>query len=228
MYTLTIANKNYSSWSLRPWVLLKVLEIPFTERLLPFDDEAAWEQFRSVLPNGKVPTLEAGVILVWESLSIVETLAEAHPEVWPKDKVARAWARSAAAEMHSGFHVLRTICSMNCGVRIRLNEVSSELQKDLSRLQTIWTEGLTRFGGPYLAGKEFTAVDAFFAPVTFRVQTYQLKLDEVSMAYVKRMLDLPAMQEWYEDALKEPWREIAHEEDSRAHGILVQDLRTTL
>eukprot|EP01038_Epipyxis_sp_PR26KG_P001742 gene1742-2467_t len=117
MPILYIANKNYSSWSLRPWVLLKQLGIPFTERLVPFGGDVPYTAFS---PTGKVPCLVDGEVTVWESLAIVEYLAERHPDVWPTDPTARAWARSACAEMHAGFSTLRNLCSMNCGLRVRL------------------------------------------------------------------------------------------------------------
>jgi len=122
----------------------------------------------------KVPCLIDGETVVWDSLAITEYLAERSPAVWPFDVTARTWARCAVAEMHSGFQVLRECCTMNCGLRIQIASPSPALAKDLTRLNALWLEGLTRFGGPYLAGPAFTAVDAFFAPVAFRIQTYGL------------------------------------------------------
>ncbi len=226
MYRLHIANKNYSSWSLRPWVLLRQLNIPFTEVLHPFSATGNWESFRQFSPTAKVPCLEDGATQVWDSLAIVEYLAEAHPGVWPEDKQARAWARSATAEMHSGFNNLRNDCSMSCGQRLELYCVSAGLQKELDRLSELWLEGLKKFGGPFLTGAKFTAVDAFFAPVAFRVQGYNLKLAPVAMAYVDQLLTVAAMQEWYKAALAEPWREVAHEEEIAKAGKILQDLRT--
>jgi glutathione S-transferase len=176
MYTLHVANKNYSSWSLRPWVLLSELGIPFEERLSPFlpGSGSSWADFRAFSPTGRVPCLHDGDEVVWDSLAIAEYLAERHAGVWPPDARARAWARCAAAEMHAGFATLRNDCTMNCGVRVRLHGVSASLQKDLARLGELWNEGLQRFGGPFLAGRSFGAVDAFYAPVAFRIQTYGL------------------------------------------------------
>ncbi|RUR53236.1 glutathione S-transferase family protein [Vreelandella populi] len=227
MPDLYIANKNYSSWSLRPWVLMQTLDIPFNEHLVPFKGGlgASREAFTHFSPSGLVPCLVDGDIAVWDSLAIIEYVAEQHPKVWPKDKVARAWARSACAEMHSGFTTLRDECSMNCGVRVALDRVSAGLSSDIERLDARWQEGVARFGGPFLAGNEFTAVDAFYAPVVFRVQTFGLPLSEVSRAYVKRMLALPAMQAWYQAALEETWREPAHEADTLQHGTLTADYR---
>jgi glutathione S-transferase len=224
MYQLYIANKNYSSWSLRPWVLLTELGVPFQEHLQQFAEGSNWDAFRKFSPNGKVPCLVDGDTAVWDSLAITEYLAERHT-VWPGDARARAWARCAAAEMHSSFGELRNRCSMSCGIRVRLFEQPAGLLKDVARIDELWNEGLARFGGPFLAGSAFTAVDAFFAPVCFRVQTYQLTLGPVAAAYMKRILALPAMQKWYAAALSEPWRESAHEEEVKRMGEYVQDLR---
>lgn len=161
MYDLYVANKNYSSWSLRPWVLMRQLEIPFTEHLIPFGNTASWDGFRKVSPSGKVPCLVDAGTVVWDSLAIVEYLAERHPAVWPVNSSARAWARSAAAEMHSGFNELRNRCSMSCGLRIRLNEIPAVLERDIARVGALWSDGLRRFGGPFLSGRAFSAVDAF-------------------------------------------------------------------
>jgi len=227
MYELLIANKNYSSWSLRPWVLMRTLGIPFKENLLQFPDQPCGDSFAQVSPNGLVPCLVDGDTRVWESLAIIEYLAERHPGVWPEDPIARAWARSASAEMHAGFGVLREVCSMNCGLRVRLHQVSPALARDLSRIEALWNEGLARFGGPYLAGARFTGVDAFFAPVAFRIQTFGLVLGEVAMAYGKRLLALPEMQAWYASALAETWRDEVHEADTLRGGVMLEDLRAT-
>lgn len=229
MYTLYIANKNYSSWSLRPWVLMRGLGIPFDEKRLPFATGvgANWDAFRVFSPNGKVPCLHDGDIAVWDSLAIAEYLAERHAGVWPSDPGARAWARCAAAEMHSGFAALRSVCTMNCGIRVRLDPPDAALQKDIARVAELWNDGLARFGGPFLAGAAFGAVDAFYAPVAFRIQTYGLALDATSMAYAQRLLDMPAMHEWYEAALAETWREPDHEADARRVGTWLEDLRAS-
>ncbi len=225
MYDLYIANKNYSSWSLRPWVLLRELKIPFAERLLRFGDLAAWDRFRAISPSGKVPCLIDGPLVIWDSLAIAEYLAERHAGIWPSMSVARAWARSAAAEMHSGFQELRRTCSMSCGVRIRLTHRSAALDHELARLAALWTDGIERFGGPFLAGSAFTAVDAFFAPVAFRVQTYGLALEAIPTAYVQTLLELGAMRAWYADALRESFRDLPHEVDIGAAGTLLEDFR---
>jgi glutathione S-transferase len=225
VYTLYIANKNYSSWSLRPWVLMRALGIPFEERLERFPDGSSWPQFRVFSPSGKVPCLHDGATVVWDSLAIAEYLAERHPGVWPSDAATRAWARCAAAEMHSGFGALRSRCSMTCGVRVELAAIPSDLAADLRRLEELWGEGLARFGGPFLAGSSFTAVDAFFAPVAFRVQTYGLALGHQAAGYVERLLALPAMQEWYRDALAERFRDVPHEAELAGLGRVTADYR---
>lgn len=225
MYELFIANKNYSSWSLRPWVLMRERGIEFIERIMPFSDSGNFDAFRAFSPTGKVPCLRDGAVTVWDSLAIAEYLAERHAGVWPADAVARAWARCAAAEMHSGFGVLRDRCSMTVGQRVRLHEVPAALQRDLARIDELWNEGLRRFGGPFLAGAGFTAVDAFFAPVAYRIQTYGLELGAASLAYAARLRDLPAMRDWTAAALAETWRERAHEDEIARAGTIVQDLR---
>ena len=225
MYTLFIANKNYSSWSLRPWVLMRELAIPFTEKLMPFESGSNWQAFRDFSPTGKVPCLHEGELMAWDSLGISEFLADRHTTVWPQPEQARIWARCAAAEMHSGFGSLRDICSMNVGLRIRLSAVTPALQQDIDRLNELWSEGLSRFGGPFLAGSTFSAVDAFYAPVVFRVQTFGLPMNETASAYVQHMLALPSMQQWQTDALAESWREPGHEQAALAAGKLIADLR---
>lgn len=222
---LYIANKNYSSWSLRPWLLLRALDIPFRERLVPFGSGGADNAFASFSPTAKVPCLHDGDTVVWDSLAITEYLAEQVPAVWPADGIARAWARCAAAEMHSGFQALRDVCSMNCGIRVQLHDVPAPLQRDLERIDSLWMEGLERFGGPFLAGSAFSAVDAFYAPVVFRLQTYRLSLSAACNDYVKRVLALPGMQAWYAAALAETWRDEAHEQDVKRVGRTLEDLR---
>jgi glutathione S-transferase len=225
MYELFIGNKNYSSWSLRPWLLMRELAIPFTEHLVPFEPGSSFEKFRAFSPSGRVPCLRDGGTAVWDSLAITEYLAEERPEVWPADRAARAFARCAAAEMHSGFQALRNICTMNCGLRIRLHGISHALQADVTRIAELWSEGLRLFHGPFLAGRTFTAVDAFFAPVAFRVQTYGLRLGGMADAYARQLLSLPALREWYQSALEEPWREEDHERDASTVGTIIEDLR---
>ena len=224
MYILHIANKNYSSWSLRPWVLMRALDIPFTERLHRLG-AASGETFTDFSPSGKVPCLVDIATVVWDSLAIVEYLAERHSGVWPTDDKARAWARCAAAEMHSGFSSLRTQHGMNVGVRVAVTQRSPELLADIARVERLWTEGLARFGGPFLAGREFTAVDAFFAPVVYRCRTYGVTLQGAAAGYLQTLLAQPAMQEWEAAALAEDFREAVHEADLLTIGAITADLR---
>lgn len=234
---LFIANKNYSSWSLRPWVLMTHLGLDFEEVLVPFGPDSA-QAFRAFSPTGKVPCLADGTTLVWDSLAIVEHLAErvgagtpalSDGAVWPHDRTARAWARSASAEMHSGFGAVRHHCPMNCAVRVRLHPLApaqaAELKAQWARIDELWCEGLRRFGGPFLTGGSFTAADAFYAPMAFRAQSYAPALSEPAQAYVRRLLDLPAMRRWYEQALGEPWRDEPHEAEIRALGEILSDAR---
>lgn len=225
MATLFIANKNYSSWSLRPWVLMKELGIPFEEEIRPLLEGSCWDSYRTFSPNGRVPCLHDGDRIIWESLAIVEYLAESHRGVWPEDFEARTWARCAAAEMHAGFSALRNDCPMNCGVRVQLDSISPALQHDLDRIDELWREGLNRFGGPFLAGNGFCAVDAFFAPVAFRIQTFDLHLGDTASAYAQRLLNRQTMRDWYDAALRETWRETSHDQEISSAGLITEDLR---
>ncbi len=224
-YRLFIGNRNYSSWSLRPWVLMRTLGIGFAEEQRYFVPGSNRAVFKAFAPNGTVPCLHDGETVVWDSLAIVEYLAERHQGVWPADATARAWARCAAAEMHGGFSALRNTCSMSCGIRVKLHEVSPALAQEVARLDELWCEGLARFGGPFLGGAAFSAVDAFFAPVAFRVQSYGLVLSAPASAYIQLLLDLPAMREWYDAALLETQREPGHEAEALAAGTVIEDLR---
>jgi len=229
MDVLHIANKNYSSWSLRAWVLMKELGIPFEERLTPFRPDASGNSkalYQAFSPSGLVPVWvdELGTV-VWDTLAITEFLAERHSGVWPPAPAVRAWARSACAEMHSGFAALRGGCSMNVGLRMKLHSLTPAVQADVARLSALWAEGLTRFGGPFLAGPTFTAVDAFFAPIAFRAQTYALPFEGPAAAYLARLLALPSMKAWEAAALRETWRDASHDNDVRAAGTVLQDLR---
>jgi len=225
MVELFIANKNYSSWSLRPWVLMRELAIPFVERQVPFSSGTNWASFRAFSPTGRVPCLHDAGTVIWDSLGITEYLAERDARIWPLDPKARAWARCAAAEMHSGFAALRQQCPMNCALRVQLGPLSESLQLDLARVSELWNEGIGLFGGPFLAGETFTAVDAFFAPVAFRVQTYDLQLPGAGAGYARRLLALVSMQAWQSAAVLEPWREPEHEAEVARTGTVIADLR---
>ncbi|KAL0942896.1 glutathione s-transferase [Colletotrichum truncatum] len=225
-YVLYIANKRYSSWSMRPWVLLKALDIPFEERLQTFVAGRRQPAFLSFSPSGKVPTLVDGDTTVWDSLAIVEYIADSYPAAWPQDKAARAFARCATAEMHSSFDAIRDQCSMNVALRIDLcGPPDAALQRDLDRLDELWTDGIKKFGGPWLAGKEFSAADAFFAPPATRIQTFGLKLKSPeAVAYVERLLEHPAVKQWIEEGIAETAREPDHEEDAVRGRKILKDL----
>ncbi len=208
---LIIGNKNYSSWSMRPWVLMRGLGLPFDEVKLRFDFSAN-SPFRQAVaqvnPAGKVPVLllDDG-FAVWDTLAIVETLAELNPAVWPADRNARARARSLCAEMHSGFGALRNHCPMN--IEARLPEVGAKVwaeqpavQRDVARIEQLWADALQASGGPYLFGV-FGAADAFFAPVAMRLLTYALPISDTSRAYVERLRTAPGVAAWIADALLE-------------------------
>jgi glutathione S-transferase len=225
-YTLITANRNYSSWSLRPWLLMKGLGLTFEDELQPFTKPSNYEEFRSFSPTGQVPVLLHEGRTIHDSLGITLYLADRHDGVWPTDPDARAWAQCAVVEMHSGFSALRNDCTMNVGVRVKPKPMSDALKANVARIAEIFAEGLSRFGGPFLAGATFTAADAFFAPVAFRVRTYGLDVGTVGQAWVDHILSHPAMLQWESEALAESWREAGHEAELRAAGQVIADYRT--
>lgn len=225
MYVLITANRNYSSWSLRPWMLMRALGIAFEDQIEPFSNPINYDEFRSFSPTGQVPALLDEGRTVYDSLGITLYLADRHEGVWPTDPDARAWAQCAAAEMHSGFSALRNDCTMNVGVRVTPKPPSGALRVEIARIRELFGEGLSRFGGPFLAGDRFTAVDAFFAPVAFRIRTYGLDVG-AGQAWVDHMLAHPAMQDWEQQALAESWREEGHEAELMAAGMITADYRT--
>jgi glutathione S-transferase len=225
MLKLITANRNYSSWSLRPWVLMRTLGILFEDQFVTFAGMNNYDEFRSFAPNGMVPVLVDGHRTVWDSLGIVLYLADRHAGVWPKDEAAKAWAQCVVCEMHSSFAALRGDCTMNVGVRVKRKPDSPALKRDMARVAEIFEEGLGRFGGPFLAGASFTAADAFYAPVVFRIRSYDLPVGPLAGAWMEHMLDLPAMREWERAALAEPYRESGHEEELAATGSVVEDHR---
>ena len=213
MLQLYIGNKNYSSWSMRPWVLLRQAGIPFEEVLARFDSFDADSQFKATIagisPTGKVPVLVDGDLAIWDTLAIAEYLAETYPEknLWPQDKAARARARSVCAEMHSGFTALRGACPMN--IEAHLPEVGAliwrdkpAVRADVQRLVDMWTGLLEQHGGPMLFGA-FTIADAFYAPVCMRLHSYGLPVPEHIQAYVQRVRALPGVKAWIDGALAE-------------------------
>lgn len=205
--TLYIANKNYSSWSFRPWIMLKARDIPFKEVLIPFDDEAGNPKFREISPTGKVPALRHGDLCVWESLAIIEHVADFFPEMhlWPEDLEERAVARSISAEMATGFRALRAACPMNMRRKPAPIELNPETRVDIARIEDMWTSRLERSGGPFLFGAAFTAADAMYAPVVNRFDVYMLTDRPEVSAYMDAIKAMPAWQEWEKAAREEPW-----------------------
>jgi glutathione S-transferase len=213
MLTLVIGNKNYSSWSMRPWVLLKQAGIVFEERMVRFDSFDATSTFKrqlqGVTPTGKVPVLCDGDLAVWDTLAIAEYVAEQFPEktLWPSDRIGRAHARSVCAEMHSGFGALRSACPMN--IEAQLGDTGAliwrdkpAVRADLARLVEMWTTLLQASGGPLLFGN-FTVTDAYFAPVCTRLRTYALPVPEIISQYIDAVLALPGVKAWTDGARAE-------------------------
>ena len=205
-YTLVIGNKNYSSWSLRPWLLMRQAGLVFDEVRVPLYLAGSKDTLRKYGPSGKVPVLLDGAITVWDSLAISEYLAERHPELqlWPAGAAHRAVARSISAEMHSGFAPLRTNMTMNCRGFFPGLGRTVEVAADIERIQRIWTDCRERFAstGSYLFGA-FTVADAMYAPVVLRFKTYAVLLSPVAQQYANTVLALPALQEWIEAARAE-------------------------
>jgi glutathione S-transferase len=217
MYTLFIGNKNYSTWSLRSWVLMRAAGIPFREQRLLLDQVDTTTRIRAHSPSAKVPCLHDGTVVVWDTMAIAEYLAERHSGLWPSDSEARAWARSASAEMHSGFSNLRNEFGMN--LRLHESRVASQAAAaEIARITEIWAEGRRRFGqgGDFLCGT-FGIVDAFYCPVAFRFHCYDVALTGACAEYQSKLIALPAMQEWMADALREKER-IAHYDSVSAQG----------
>jgi glutathione S-transferase len=205
--TLVIGNKNYSSWSLRPWILLKQLGVEFKERLLQLDTSEFKEEINRYSPAGRVPVLIAGEIKIWDSLAICEYIAELCGRGWPAAAPARAVARSVCAEMHSGFMNLRMEWPMNARARNRRTLMTPGLEADIDRIDEIWMDCRCRFGstgGPWLFG-EYSIADAMFAPVVLRFNTYRAQLSDTARWYMAAALENPALQEWISAAQIEPW-----------------------
>jgi glutathione S-transferase len=204
-YTLHVGEKRFSSWSARPWILLRGLGIPFTERLVSLQPGPDKAGRLAHLPGGRVPVLEDGALLVWDSLAIVEYLAERHPGVWPADPVARAFARSSCCEMHGGFQALRGEMSMDLAARRPQRRRSEAVKADIARVEALWSEARRRFGqgGPHLFGA-FSAADAYFAPVAFRFQTYGVEPKGEAGALLRTLLAHPAVRAWELLGVKEP------------------------
>ncbi|RFZ86418.1 glutathione S-transferase family protein [Shinella sp. WSJ-2] len=203
---LYIGNKNYSSWSFRPWIALESAGVPFTDKIIPFDFAAGNPKFRDLSPTGKVPVLHHGAVRVWESLAIIEYVAELFPEkgLWPRDAEARAEARSISMEMLSGFRAIRNACPMNIRRKPGKIDLPHGVTEDVARIETIWKDALARSGGPFLFGG-FSAADAMYAPVVSRFEAYCLTQDETVLAYMARVKAQPAWQKWQAAAEAEPW-----------------------
>ena len=213
---LIIGNKNYSSWSFRPWIALKATGIPFDEEVISLYVEGSKEQILKRSPAGKVPILIDGEVRVWESLAILEYIAEKFPaaKLWPSDPAARAHARAISTEMHGGFPALRNECGMNLWRPPAKRTLSADAQANVARIQEIWTETRQRFGagGSFLFGT-FSVADAMYAPVVARFDTYLIEVSAPVKAYMQAMIALPAWQEWRRAALKEDWVIPKFEED---------------
>jgi len=194
---LVIGNKNYSSWSLRPWLAMKMLGLAFDEKRIALYDPGAKAEILRHSPSGKVPCLVEGSLAIWDSLAILEYLAERHPQLWPADAVERARARSIAAEMHAGFAHLRNHMGMNVRKRYPGRGRTPEVLEEVKRIDAIWSQAK----GPFLFGA-FSAADAMYAPVVLRFRTYEVRV--TNRAYAEAMLALPAMREWIEAAEREP------------------------
>jgi glutathione S-transferase len=203
---LTIGNKNYSSWSLRPWILLKHLGLPFEERLIPLDTPEFARDIAVISPTRRVPVLQHGDLLLWDSFAICEYACELAGRGWPVDRAARAMARSACAEMHSGFSILRSQWPMNARAQGRRTAASPERAADLNRVEDLWAECRRRFGegGPWLFG-EYSVADAMYAPVVLRMRTYGARLRPGSGVYSATVLADPHMRDWLAAAEAESW-----------------------
>ena len=215
--TLAIGNKNYSSWSLRPWLVLRQAGIPFEEVRIPLYCPGSDAALAKWSPSGKVPALHDGAVTVWDSLAICETLAERFPEkrLWPVDAAARATARAVSAEMHAGFAALRTHMSMNIRARRPGRGRTPECLADIGRIVAIWTTCRTRYGadGAFLFG-DFSIADAMYAQVVLRFQTYGVALNGAAKSYAETILALPALQDWVADAIAESERIAQFEQDA--------------
>jgi glutathione S-transferase len=205
---LILGNKNYSSWSLRPWIAMRHTGMTFEEEVIPLYEPGSSEKVRRYSPAGKVPILLDGDMAIWESLAILEHLAEKFPKaaLWPADEKARAHGRAISAEMHAGFSALRRHCPMNMRRRRRKLALTPEVAEDVRRIEAIWTECRDRFGdaGPFLLGP-FSIADAMYAPVVSRFFSYDIGVAAAAEAYMATMMSLPAWKEWEAAGEREPW-----------------------
>jgi glutathione S-transferase len=206
--TLVIGNKNYSSWSMRPWIAMKAAGIPFEEVVIPLYLEGSGERILKYSPAGKVPILIDGDLTVWDTIAILEYLAERFPDadLWPRDQRARSLARSVSAEMHSGFQPLRQHCTMNLWLPPKPRPQPDEVLENMRRIETIWRDCRARYGqgGTFLFGR-FGAADAMYAPVVARFHNYGLPVQRDTLDYMGAVMALPAWREWYDAAMRETW-----------------------
>jgi glutathione S-transferase len=207
-FTLVVGNKNYSSWSLRGWLAARAAGVPFDEVLVRLSEPGSKDELLKHSPAGKVPVLKHGERVIWDSLAIIEYLAELRPDggLWPADPAARAHARSIAAEMHAGFQALRAQMPMNLRKSLPGKGRGRDVAEDIERICAIWTDCRARYGaaGPFLFGP-FTAADVMYTPVATRFRTYAVELDGACQGYVDAVLARPDFLEWHEAALEEPW-----------------------
>ena len=210
--TLVMGNKNYSSWSLRPWLLLRHLELAFDEVLIALDTPTTREDIETYSPSGRVPVLKHGSLTVWDSLAICEYIAELTGRGWPQDPEARAVARAVSAEMHSGFTNLRSLWPMNARARNRRTALTAALEADIGRIDEIWNDCRARFGaaGPWLFG-EYSIADAMYAPVVLRFNTYSAAISPTARWYMASVLEDATLQEWLQAAKHESWTNPASE-----------------
>lgn len=223
---LVIGNKVYSSWSLRPWIIMQAFAIPFEEAVVQLRETDTRDRILAHSPSGKVPALIDDGVTVWDSLAIMEYLADTFPShaIWPKDRIARAHARCVSAEMHSGFAALRNACSMNVTRRFKARDRGEAVAADVARITAIWCEAREMFGAksgkPFLYG-EFCAADGMYAPVVTRFHTYSIDVDPVSQAYMDAVLSHPAYKAWLAGAVAETWG-LDNGEDAET---VIEDLR---
>jgi len=216
---LIIANKLYSSWSMRPWLVLRAAGLDFSETVIPLRQPDTGAKIREYSPSGKVPVLIDGDVVIWESLAIISFLADRFPEkgIWPQGEAARACAKAISMEMHGGFQALRQACPMNLGKRFAPRDLGEKVAADVARIEAIFSDTRKRFSasGPFLFGDSFTAADAMFAPIVTRLETYQIPVQSETRTYMDAIQSHPAFQRWTSEALREAWHipefEIGHE-----------------
>jgi glutathione S-transferase len=203
---LTLGNRNYSSWSLRPWLLMKHVGVPFTERVIPLDTPEFTRDIATMSPSKRVPVLQHGSLLIWDSLAICEYVSEISGRGWPRERDARAVARSACAEMHSGFSILRSQWPMNARATGRKTAPNPERSLEVARIESLWNECRTRFGaaGPWLFG-DYSVADAMYAPVVLRLRTYGADVRDETATYMTTVLADSHMSEWLAAAQAESW-----------------------